>query len=97
MDLASYSAPQLRALDLMKGAFQQVASRDGLVTPRCEAQVQQAVDLLRCSRADPALLKSAEFLSCAMFEMGGFLRQGRVNAYVSKAVRVRKVLHSIGI
>ena len=80
---------------MMKGAVQQIADRNGLVTPYSEAQVQKAVDLLRFNRSDPALLKSAETLSCAFFEMGGLLRQGRVKAYVSKAKRVSKVLDSI--
>ena len=78
-----------QAIRIMEGALNQLEERGGLVSVRSEAQVQKAVDLLRFSQVDSTLLRTAEFLSCAMFEMNGFLRQGRVNAYQSKALRVR--------
>ena len=78
-----------RALHLMRSALRQVEERGGVLTNSAESKVREAVDLLRFSQVDSTLLRTAEFLSCAMFEMNGFLRQGRVNAYQSKALRVR--------
>ena len=83
-----------QALHLMKSALTQVEARGGVLTNSAESQVRKAVDLLRCSQVDATLLRTAEFLSCAMFEMNGFLRQGRVNAYQSKALRVRNAFEA---
>ena len=65
------SQEQIRAqaVALMKDAWAQVARQGDLVVPRNEAQVHEAVDLLRTSRADGDLLRTAEFLSCAMTQM----------------------------
>ena len=86
------SQEQIRAqaVALMKDAWAQVARQGDLVVPRNEAQVHEAVDLLRVSRADCDLLRTAEFLSCAMTQMRHYRRQGRINAYTSKLIRARK-------
>lgn len=84
-----------RAIALMKSALAEAARRGGVLVPRAEAQVHQAVDLLRSSQADRDLLAAAERLSCAMMEMNHYRRQGRVNAYASKLIRVRKTCEGL--
>jgi hypothetical protein len=41
------------------------------------------------------LLAAAEFASRSMYEMTGFLRQGRVNAFQSRALRVTRLLETL--
>ena len=62
----------------------------GMLTPQTHAQVHRAVDLLRYSRGDPALLSKIEAMSCTMARMGRLHRQGRVNAYASALLQLRR-------
>ena len=84
-----------RAISLMQGALAKAALNGDLVVPSVEAQVHEAIDLLRISRADDALLGTAQFVSCGLMEMRHYRRQGRVNAYASKLMRVRKACASL--
>jgi len=91
------SQEQIRAqaVALMKGALAQVACQGDVVVARNEAQVHEAVDLLRLSRVDGELLKTAEFVSCVMMEMRHYRRQGRINAYTSKLIRMRRACEAL--
>ena len=86
-------AARERAIALMKSALS--IRQDDLVIPNMEARVHEAVDLLRISQADNDLLGTAQFVSCRLMEMRHYRRQGRVNAYASKLVRLRKACESL--
>jgi len=89
------SAVRQRAIALMKSALAETSRRGDVVVPRAEAQVHEAVDLLRTSQGDRDLLATAESVSCFMMEMSHYRRQGRVNAYASKLIRVRKTCEAL--
>jgi hypothetical protein len=89
------SAVRERAIALMKSALAEASRRGDVVVPRAEAQVHEAVDLLRMSQADRDLLATAESVSCVMMEMSHYRRQGRINAYASKLIRVRKACEAL--
>lgn len=84
-----------KAVALIKDAMGLAGRREGLALPRSEAQVHKAIDLLRARPVDVELLAAAESLSCTMREMDQLLRQGRVNAYDSRALRVRKLFEAL--
>lgn len=88
-------AARLLAVTLIKDAVTLAGRRDGLALPRVESKVHKAIDLLRGTSADAKLLAIAESLSCAMREMAELLREGRVNAYDSRALRVRKLFDAL--
>lgn len=88
-------AVRQQATALIKDAMSHAGRHDGLALPRSEAQVHRAIDLLRATSVDNALLAAAESLSCTMREMDQLLRQGRVNAYDSRALRVKKLFEAL--
>ena len=63
---------------------------DGPILPVHEARLHLAIDLLRTSGADPDASARAEALSCIMRPLPTYLRQGRVNAYASARLRLRR-------
>jgi hypothetical protein len=89
------TAAREQAITLIQGAFAKAAHHGDLLVPSMEAQVHRAIDLLRTSQADDALLGTAQFVSCGLMQMRHYRRQGRVNAYASKLMRVRKACASL--
>ena len=79
-----------QAVQLVKAAVARAVEVDGFVALGSEGQVHRAVDMLRSARADQMLLGTVERISCAMTEMSHLRRQGRVNAYASRLLRLKK-------
>ena len=84
-----------QAVALIKDAIGLAGRHERLALPRSEAQVHKAIDLLRTRPVDDELLAAAQSLSCTMREMDQLLRQGRVNAYDSRALRARKLFEAL--
>ncbi len=84
-----------QAATLVKQALIRSVAQDGIVTPKHEAQVHKAIDLLRATRGDPALLSRFEAMSCTLAQMRLYLHQGRVNAYASALLRLRSAANAI--
>ncbi len=95
MSVQPIHAVRQQAISLIGDALGLAGRHDGLALPRSEAQVHKAIDLLRSEGDDCALLAAAETLSCEMREMAQLLREGRVNAYDSRALRVRKLFEAL--
>lgn len=83
------------AISLLKGAVERAATLDGVVAGKVEAQVHRAIDLLRSTSADAELRFRFEQVSCLLFEMSHLLRQGQVNAYSSKMLRLKRAAELI--
>jgi hypothetical protein len=78
-----------RAAALVRAAIAAAVERGGDATPAIEAQVQQALDLLRAGpRAGEALIR-IEAISCTLARMQHARREGRVNAHASALLRLR--------
>jgi len=56
------------------------------------AQLHRAIDLLRAGQGDPIRLATVEKMSCVMHPMPHLLRQGRVNAYASAVLKLRRAV-----
>jgi hypothetical protein len=54
------------------------------------AQIHRAIDLMRASEAAPDRLACVERVSCLMHPIPLLLRQGRVNAYASAMLKLRR-------
>ena len=78
------------ALTLIKNAVDQIER-----VPLKDAQIHRAVDMLRANPSDAELLAVAEWLSCAMAHLCNFRRQGLVNAYQSKLLRIRRTCQGL--
>jgi hypothetical protein len=85
-----------RSLVQLQGALLQAIADEQVIPARHHAQVHEAIDLLRASRADRILLQRAEAVSCIMHVMPLFLRQGRINAYASARLRLRAAVCQLG-
>ncbi len=87
--------PATQAAEIVKHALVRSIEQDGILPPTSESQVHRAIDLLRATRGDPGLLNRLEAMSCELFKMRLYLRQGRVNAYASARLRLRSAVRAI--
>lgn len=60
------------------------------IRPAHETQVRNALDMLRSSPSDPALVRRFEMISCMLARLDSYRRQGRVNAYASALRRLQR-------
>jgi hypothetical protein len=84
-----------QAAVIVRLALAEAIEECGMLTPRTHAQVHRAVDLLRDTKADPALLTKIEAMSCTMATMSHLHRQGRVNAYASALLQLRSAASAL--
>jgi hypothetical protein len=84
-----------QAAVMVRLALAEAIEECGMLTPQTHAQVHRAVDLLRYTRADPTLLSKIEDMSCTMARMARLHRQGRVNAYASALLQLRRAACSL--
>lgn len=82
-------------VQVVKKAVLRSIEREGLITPAVEAKVHRAVDLLHLARADEAPLRTVESISCTLHEMRQWLIEGRVNAYASGLLRLRRTVEAL--
>ena len=82
-------------LGVVKKAILRSIERDGFITPAAEAQVQRAVDLLKLEKCDPQHREQVEHISCTLREMHQWLLDGRVNAYASALLRLRRRVQAL--
>jgi hypothetical protein len=83
------------AVEIAKATLRRAVATDSVIPFAAETQVHRAVDLLRSANADPALLRTFESTSCAMAEMRHLHRQGRVNHYASRLLRLRRAVDAM--
>lgn len=95
MSAAGPEAISQQALDLVRVAIAGAADFGTVIEPRAEAQVQRAIHLLRGSQANADILHRVEQISCTLMEMSYLLRQGRVNAYESRRLRLKRVAQQL--
>jgi hypothetical protein len=84
-----------KAVEIAKATLKRAIATDGLIPFAAETQVHRAVDLLRSANADAGLLRAFESTSCAMAEMRHLHRQGRVNHYASRLLRLRRAVDAM--
>jgi len=89
LELGEHTAAAVRA------ALLWAIEQDGVITPKSEAQVHKALDLLRRAEGDPALIAKMEAMSCTIMQMGHLRREGRVNAYASQLLRLRRAAYAL--
>jgi len=65
------------------------------MTPAVEAEVHRALDLLHREGEDGERLRKIEDISCRLHHMRACLRSGRVNAYASNMLRLRRLVESL--
>lgn len=85
----------LQSVDAVRGPLLRAIEADQVIPPGYEARVHEAIDLLRAARADRRVLSRIEDISCTMWRMHRFLREGRVNAYDSARLRIRAAARSL--
>lgn len=91
----SETAARDHAVELLRDAVAGATHSDGIIAGKVEAQVHNAIDFLRGAGADVALILKFEQASCLLYEMNHLRRQGRVNAYASKLLRLRRTVELI--
>ncbi len=72
-----------------------IIEREGAVVLGQVAQVHRTIDMLRVERADPAMLLRMETISCILWSLPLFRRQGRVNAHASALLRLRRAASAL--
>ncbi len=83
-------ATREQAVALVRTALADAVDPQSFIGPRADALVQRAIHLLRKTQEDPDALHRLEQISCTLMEMSYLRRQGRVNAYASRLLRLRR-------
>ena len=86
---------QREAAVLLKEALLKEVEREGAITLATECKVQWAIPLLRSGHGDAHSLSRAEAISCAIARMQVARREGRVNAYASTLLRLRRAAQAL--
>ena len=72
-----------------------IIERDGAMAPGQVAQIHRTIDLMRTSPTDPGTLSRMETISCILWSLPLFRRQGRVNAHASALLRLRRAVSGL--
>ena len=72
-----------------------IIEHDGAIAPGELAQVHRTIDELRAAKVDPAALSRMESISCILWSLPLFRRQGRVNAHASALLRLRRAASAL--
>ena len=72
-----------------------IVEQEGAMPPGQLAQVHRTIDTLRVGRTDPATLSRMENISCILWSLPLFRRQGRVNAHASALLRLRRAASAL--
>jgi hypothetical protein len=78
------------AAALVGQAIVRAVEQDGVVSFKHETQVHKLIDLMRSTKAAPELLARLEGISCSLAQLPHLLRDGRVNLYASRVLRLKK-------
>ena len=87
----SVSAPE-HALAMVRLSLERALGPDDAVTPAVEAQLQNALHLLRSARGDAEALGKLETASAMLQAMLVAKREHRPNLYESKRLRLRRLM-----
>lgn len=82
-------------LDAVKTTLVGALERQDFLRPAVELRVQRAVDLLRTDRSDAAALAQMELLSCLIRKVHVAMLGGRINAYESGLLRLRRTVERL--
>lgn len=72
-----------------------IIEQDGAMPPGQLAQVHRTIDTLRVGRTDPATLSRMENISCILWSLPLFRRDGRVNAHASALLKLRRAASAL--
>jgi len=83
------------AIDLLKRTLIAALQRDEIVPPAHETRVHAAIDLLSVPGHSDAERAKVEAISLFLHKMRMFMREGRVNAYASTRLRLRRAVEGL--
>lgn len=84
-----------RAIEELKGSIARAGTVETVPAGHLEAKVHRTIHLLREAGGEMDLIMKFEQVSCLLREMSHQLGQGRVNAYASGLLRLRRAAERI--
>jgi hypothetical protein len=87
--------PERRSEEAALRSALQAAVHSAVITPAIEVQVLRIIDRYNALQTCPGPRPLAENAACLLRKMYSFQRQGRVSAYASTLVRLRRLARSI--